>query len=176
MNRPILFGALAVLAATSAAALPGEAGAQQTITCSSRAGRRTHCDTDARGGAYLARNLGPFPCVFNRTWGFTASGVWAANGCQGHFVVDRPPSVIPVGGLDAMRICRNVVAARLAMASPSGVRTDVRSTSLRSERAVKWLVGERTGTCFVNNTGEVIAWRYWGTDRRAARRRPPDAP
>jgi hypothetical protein len=173
MNRPILFSALAVLAATSAAALPREAGAQQTITCSSQAGRRTTCNADARGGAYLVRSLGPSPCVFNRTWGFTASAVWAANGCRGRFVVDRPPSRIPVGALDAMRICRNVVAARLAMAGPSAVRADLRSSNLRLERAVKWLVGERTGTCFVNRNGEVIAWRYWGTGSRPGRGRSP---
>jgi hypothetical protein len=172
MNRPILFSALAMLAATSAAALPREAGAQQTITCSSQAGRRTLCTADARGGAYMVRNLGPSPCVFNRTWGFTAGAVWAANGCQGRFVVDRPPSRIPVMGVDAMRICRNLVAARLSMAGPSSVRADVRSSNLRGERAVKWLVGERTGTCFVNRTGEVTAWRYWGdgSGSRAASR------
>lgn len=162
MNRPILFGALAVLAATSGTALPREAEAQQTITCASQAGRRTTCNADARGGAYMVRNLGSARCVFNRTWGFTANGVWAANGCQGRFVVDRPPSRIPVTVLDAMRICRNLVAARLAMAGPSGVRADVRWSNLRLERAVKWLVGERTGTCFVDRNGEVIAWRYWG--------------
>jgi hypothetical protein len=159
MNRPILFAALVVLAATSPAALPREAGAQQTITCSSQAERRTTCNADARGGAYLARSLGSSPCVFNRTWGFTARAVWTANGCQGRFVVDRPPLRTPVMGLDAMRICRNLVAARLAMASPSGVRADVRSSNLRGERAVKWLVGERVGTCFIDRNGEVIAWR-----------------
>jgi hypothetical protein len=162
MNRPILLGALAVLAATSAAALPREAGAQQTVTCASRAGARTHCSADARGGAYMVRSLGSSPCVFNRTWGFTADAVWAANGCQGRFVVDRPPLRIPVMGVDAMRICRNVVAARLAMPGTSAVRADVRSSNLRGERAVKWLVGEHTGTCFVNRLGEVTAWRYWG--------------
>jgi hypothetical protein len=171
MNRKILFGALAVLAATSAAALPREAGAQQTITCSSQTGRRTLCSADTRGGAYMVRSLGPSPCVFNRTWGFTAGAIWAANGCQGRFVIDRPPSRIPVRGVDAMRICRNVVAARLAMAGPSAVRADVRSSNLRGERAVKWLVGERTGTCFVNRNGEVTAWRYWGTATRPGRGR-----
>lgn len=161
MNRPILFGALAVLAATSAAALPREAEAQQTITCSSQAGRRTLCTADARGGAYMVRNLGSSPCVFNRTWGFTASGVWTASGCQGRFVVDRPPSRIPVRGVDALRICRNFVAARLAMEGPSGIRADVRWSNLRGERAVKWLLGESTGTCFINRAGEVTAWKYW---------------
>lgn len=160
MSKPIPCGLAALYVAVLAAA-PRAAGAQQTITCASEAGGRTTCSADVRAGAYLVRTLGPSPCVFNRTWGFTGSTVWAANGCRGRFVVDRPPLRMPVMGLDAMRICRNLVAARLAMPGPSGVRADVRSSDLRGNRAVKWLVGERTGTCHVNHHGEVIAWRDW---------------
>jgi hypothetical protein len=158
MNKPILFGALAVFAA---AAAPHPVWAQQTITCSSESGRRATCNADARGGAYLVRTLGRSPCVFNRTWGFTAGAIWAANGCQGRFVVDRPPSRIPIRGLDAMRICRNFAAARLAMAGPSGIRADVRSSNLRGERMVKWLAEGRTGTCRVDRNGAVTGWRSW---------------
>jgi hypothetical protein len=159
MNKRILCGAAALNVAVLAAT-PHAAWARQTITCSSEAGHRTICNADVRAGAYLVRNLGHSPCVFNRTWGYTASAVWAANGCQGQFVVDRPPSRIPVGALDAMRICRNRAAAWLAMPGPSGIRADLRSSSLRGDRAVRWLAGERMGTCHVNRNGEVIGWRY----------------
>lgn len=159
MNRPILCGAAALCAAVLAAT-PRVAWAQQTITCSSQAGRQAVCNADVRAGAYLVRNLGRSPCVFNRTWGYTASVVWVTNGCQGQFVVDRPPSRIPVGALDAMRICRNHAAARLAMPGPSGIRADLRSSSIRGDRAVRWLAGNRMGTCHINRNGEVTGWRY----------------
>ncbi|HEX6041533.1 DUF3011 domain-containing protein [Longimicrobium sp.] len=174
MNKPFLCGAAALCAAVFAAA-PRAAWAQQTITCASEAGSRATCNADARGGAYLVRSLGRSPCVFNRTWGFTGSGVWAANGCQGRFVVDRPPSRIPVTGLDALRICRNFVAARLAMPGPSGIRADLRSSNLRGDRVVKWLAGEGTGTCFVNRNGEMTAWRSRGGSPPQARPLPGSA-
>lgn len=159
MNKPILCGALMVMAFAAPAALPGEAGAQQTITCSSQDERRTTCAADTRGGAYLSRQISRAPCEYDRTWGYTPGGIWVSNGCRAEFVVDIPPATTPISAADALRVCRNTVAARMAMTNPSVVRVEIHPPDDQDGRSVGWSTSDgRAGSCRVNANGEVTGW------------------
>jgi Protein of unknown function (DUF3011) len=70
---------------SAAAALPQYQ--TQTITCSSDDMERHTCEIDARGGAQLVRQISGSPCVFGRTWGYDARGIWVDRGCRAEFQV-----------------------------------------------------------------------------------------
>ncbi|HET9801979.1 MAG TPA: DUF3011 domain-containing protein [Candidatus Acidoferrum sp.] len=74
---------------STASALPQyQAQSQaQTITCSSDDMHRHTCEVDARGGAQLVRQISGSPCVFGRTWGYDARGIWVDRGCRAEFQV-----------------------------------------------------------------------------------------
>jgi len=59
----------------------------QTITCSSDDMNRHTCEVDARGGAQLTRQISGSPCIFGRTWGYDARGIWVDRGCRAEFQV-----------------------------------------------------------------------------------------
>ncbi len=59
----------------------------QTVTCSSDDMQRHTCEIDARGGAQLVRQISGSPCVFGRTWGYDARGIWVDRGCRAEFQV-----------------------------------------------------------------------------------------
>ena len=64
----------------------GERG-QALLTCTSKLGERQECGADTSGGVVLARSAGEAPCLFGKTWGYDATGVWVSDGCGGVFLV-----------------------------------------------------------------------------------------
>ena len=72
----------------STEASPAPAGAPQALlTCVSKMGGREQCAADTSSGVVLARSAGEAPCLFGKTWGYDAAGVWVSDGCGGIFVV-----------------------------------------------------------------------------------------
>lgn len=65
-----------------------------TLVCESKDGRRAHCPVNTSGGIRLMRQFSDSDCVFNRTWGYDANGVWVSEGCRGEFAVS---SFAPMG-------------------------------------------------------------------------------
>jgi hypothetical protein len=72
---------------SAARPLPQYQSQTQTITCSSDDMQRHTCEIDARGGAQLVRQISGSPCVFGRTWGYDARGIWVDRGCRAEFQV-----------------------------------------------------------------------------------------
>src|SRR5690242_11742176 len=58
-----------------------------TVTCSSNASERQHCDADVSGGVALTRSTGTVECVLGKNWGYDATGVWVSDGCSGEFAL-----------------------------------------------------------------------------------------
>ncbi|HVH13930.1 MAG TPA: DUF3011 domain-containing protein [Longimicrobium sp.] len=156
MNKAIfILGALAVVAMA-----PGDAQAQQTVKCQSRHHQQETCAADTRGGAYIARQISRAACVFDESWGYNRMGIWVNRGCRAEFLVDIPPNATPISASDALRICRNTVAARLAMTDPTIVRVDIYPVDSQAGRGVGWATSDgRAGSCRVDATGVVTGWR-----------------
>jgi len=72
---------------SAADALPQYQSQTQTVTCSSDDMQRHSCEIDTRGGAQLVRQISGSPCVFGRTWGYDARGIWVDRGCRAEFQV-----------------------------------------------------------------------------------------
>jgi hypothetical protein len=161
MRKTTLYAALGV-ACLGLGALPGHASAQRKIRCDSQVDRRTQCEADTRGGVYLHEQKSSAPCLYDRTWGYTPTAVWVANGCRGEFMVDIPPvgsGSSPISPADAMRICRNTVAARLTIPDPTVVRVDIYPPDDQAGRSVGWTTSNGyAGSCRVSATGEVTGW------------------
>jgi hypothetical protein len=69
------------------------------LTCISKLGGRQQCPADTSSGVVLARSAGEAPCLFGKTWGYDASGVWVSDGCGGVFVVG---AAVPEGVASAV--------------------------------------------------------------------------
>jgi hypothetical protein len=57
------------------------------VICESHDNRYRHCPTRIRRGADLVRQLSDKDCVYNRSWGYDANGLWVDRGCRGEFSV-----------------------------------------------------------------------------------------
>ncbi|HXJ46251.1 MAG TPA: DUF3011 domain-containing protein [Candidatus Dormibacteraeota bacterium] len=82
-----LSAALALTRVQRTAATPLPQSNVQTITCSSDDMNRHTCEVDTRGGAQLTRQISGSPCIFGRTWGYDARGIWVDRGCRAEFQV-----------------------------------------------------------------------------------------
>lgn len=78
---------IALAAHSSTGTLPQYQSQTQTITCSSDDMQRHTCQVDARGGVQLTRQISGSPCIFGRTWGYDARGIWVDRGCRAEFQV-----------------------------------------------------------------------------------------
>jgi len=81
---PFIFRPLAVIAAPSASAASLQA---RNITCSSDDMRRKYCPIPTQGGARIIRQRSDADCIYNRTWGYDARGIWVDRGCRADFEV-----------------------------------------------------------------------------------------
>jgi len=79
--------AIALTSHSAAGPLPQYQSQTQTVTCSSDDMQRHTCEIDARGGAQLTRQISNSPCVFGRTWGYDARGIWVDRGCRAEFQI-----------------------------------------------------------------------------------------
>ena len=72
----------------------GQAGWQppqkQTIYCASDDGRRNNCAINTQGGARIIRQRSDADCIYGRTWGYDARGIWVDRGCRADFEVGIP--------------------------------------------------------------------------------------
>jgi hypothetical protein len=57
------------------------------VTCASKPGERVQCAADTSKGVVLTHSTGEAPCLFGKTWGYDATGLWVSDGCSGVFVV-----------------------------------------------------------------------------------------
>jgi hypothetical protein len=65
---------------------PGQ-GADLTVRCESRDGRRGNCPADLRGYYFRdLRQISRTQCVQGNNWGFDDRGVWVDQGCRADFV------------------------------------------------------------------------------------------
>ena len=60
------------------------------VPCTSQPGQRQHCNADTSQGVTLARSTGESACLFGKTWGFDATGIWVSDGCSGNFLTGAP--------------------------------------------------------------------------------------
>jgi Protein of unknown function (DUF3011)/Peptidase inhibitor family I36 len=74
-----------LVASAQQTAMWGSSGG--TVTCVSTRNRQVYCPGDTRGGVLLQQQIGPSPCVLERTWGFDGRGIWVDKGCGGRFQV-----------------------------------------------------------------------------------------
>jgi hypothetical protein len=58
-----------------------------TIRLESHDGRMQSKSVNTRGGVRLIRTLSDRPCVYNRSWGYSANRIWVDNGCRAVFEV-----------------------------------------------------------------------------------------
>lgn len=59
------------------------------LVCGSPAVGRDFCPADTSRGVRPVAERGPSKCVKNVTWGWTAQGIWAKDGCQAEFLLGR---------------------------------------------------------------------------------------
>ena len=57
------------------------------LTCASKPGTRQECPADTSRGVVLRRSSGESACLLGKTWGYTDTAVWVADGCVGEFIV-----------------------------------------------------------------------------------------
>lgn len=82
---------------------PGNQGGE-IVTCESRDGRRTYCDSNTRGDVFLIRQLSRSECIEGESFGYDQRGIWVDLGCRGEFEIRRaagggyPPNQPPYGG------------------------------------------------------------------------------
>jgi hypothetical protein len=62
-------------------------GSPQAVTCASDDMRRHYCAADTRGNVRLVRQRSEAQCVYGRTWGYDANGIWVDRGCRADFEV-----------------------------------------------------------------------------------------
>ncbi len=69
----------------------GQAGWQppsnRTIYCSSDNMNRKYCPISTQGGVRIIRQRSDADCIFSRTWGYDARGIWVDRGCRADFEV-----------------------------------------------------------------------------------------
>jgi hypothetical protein len=69
----------------------GQAGWQpptkQVIYCPSDDMRRKYCPIPTQGGARIIRQRSDADCIYGRTWGYDARGIWVDRGCRADFEV-----------------------------------------------------------------------------------------
>jgi hypothetical protein len=73
-----------------------------TFQCISEDKKRRYCQADTRGGLRLIRSTGGSACIYDKTWGYDAGGVWVERKCQAEFETGgaatyRPPEVAGTG-------------------------------------------------------------------------------
>jgi len=93
-------GIVAFLAGNGDSLMAQEVGTKafgDTLICSSKDGRRTHCPADTRGGVVLAQQLSQARCIQGRSWDFDQRGVWVSEGCRGEFMLGDPGHGRPPG-------------------------------------------------------------------------------
>lgn len=161
MKKSTLYAAFAA-ACLGLAGMPDHASAQRRINCESQQHRRAACEADTRGGVFLRQQNSLATCTYGQSWGYTANAVWVTNGCRGEFVVDIPPAgsgSMAISPDDALRICRNTVAARLSLTDPTVVRVDIFPPDDQDGRSIGWVTSDgRGGSCRVSASGEVTGW------------------
>ena len=87
MTRAVLFAAIAGFAALAFAPGTGLAQSNQEIVCESRGMEFTYCRASIRGSVRVLRTLSETPCIFDRTWGHDARGIWVDSGCRARFLI-----------------------------------------------------------------------------------------
>lgn len=140
----LLFG---VAVASLAAA--GPAHAQRSINCASQNNRYQYCRADTRGNVRLDKKFSDAPCVYGKSWGYDAHGVWVNYGCRALFVLGqgsgggggRPP----VGG----------GIQRITCASNHGHHQYCRARTYGQARLMRQL-----------SKSPCIRGRTWGSDDR----------
>lgn len=70
---------------------PTAMGTGTTLVCESVDGRLRQCPANTAGGVQLVRQLSNSSCVFDRTWGWDARGVWVNEGCRAEFALGTGP-------------------------------------------------------------------------------------
>ena len=82
------FGSIAAVAPISKSARPaGNRLLKQTIYCASDDMRRKTCPINTQGGARIIRQRSDADCIYGRTWGYDARGIWVDRGCRADFEV-----------------------------------------------------------------------------------------
>jgi hypothetical protein len=59
------------------------------LVCGAPGVVRDFCPADTSRGVRLGVQTGPARCVENTNWGWSAQGIWAAEGCQAEFSIGR---------------------------------------------------------------------------------------
>ena len=95
----ILLAGLAIVAGviptvSGAAQSPAAARGVQsdTVTCASTARERRECPANTSGGVALLESTGAAPCLLGKSWGYSDTGIWVADGCSGEFLVGQAAS------------------------------------------------------------------------------------
>jgi hypothetical protein len=65
------------------------------VTCASEPGERRECAADTSKGVVLARSSGASPSLLGKSRGYTDTGVWGSDGCNGEFIVGAPAEAAP---------------------------------------------------------------------------------
>jgi Protein of unknown function (DUF3011) len=60
---------------------------QQTVYCASEDMRRKNCPINTQGGARIIRQRSDADCIYGRTWGYDARGIWVDRGCRADFEI-----------------------------------------------------------------------------------------
>jgi Protein of unknown function (DUF3011) len=73
-----------------------------TFQCVPGDKKRHYCQADTRGGIRLVKAVNGAACVYGKSWGYDAGGVWVERKCQAEFEVGggasyRPPEVPGTG-------------------------------------------------------------------------------
>jgi len=74
-----------------------------TFECESADKKKRHfCQADTRGGLRLIKTLSSQPCVYGKSWGYDAGGVWVERFCKAEFETGgaatyKPPEVSGTG-------------------------------------------------------------------------------
>ncbi len=48
---------------------------------------RKYCPISTQGGVRIIRQRSDADCIYNRTWGYDARGIWVDRGCRADFEV-----------------------------------------------------------------------------------------
>ena len=59
------------------------------LTCESEPNRTHTCAANTRFGVEIRRQISKASCVYGKTWGYNANGVWVSNGCRAEFTLGQ---------------------------------------------------------------------------------------
>ena len=75
------------------AGVSADAAAMRVVVCASSTGTRAECVADVSAGVALLRVTSSAPCLLGKTWGYTNTSVWVADGCSAEFALGAAAAV-----------------------------------------------------------------------------------